>query len=79
MTSNVSAHGMDLSCATDLRPGTRCEVAFALPCNGRLHALRLQGCVVRNESRTDDVSIGVVFFGMPERTQELLELFVCTG
>ena len=77
-TTNVSAHGMDLSCTTELRASTRCEVAFALPVDGQLRPLQLQGCVVRSEARDDGFSLGLVFFGMPARTQELLELFICT-
>ena len=75
-TTNVSAHGVDLSCPVELRPATRCDVAFALPDGNQWHALKLQGCVVRSSRREDDYSLGLVFFGMPARTQELLELFI---
>ncbi|WP_374564677.1 PilZ domain-containing protein [Ideonella sp.] len=75
-TGNVSAHGMDLACDTDLRPATRCEVTFSLPIGGQLRALRLQACVVRSAPTPDGFSLGLVFFGMPQRTQELLESFV---
>lgn len=75
-TGNISAHGMDLACDVDLRPATRCEVTFSLPVGGQLRALRLQACVVRSAPAPDGFSLGLVFFGMPQRTQELLESFV---
>jgi hypothetical protein len=78
-STNVSAHGMDLSSAVELRPSTRCEVEFALPVDGQTRLLRLQACVVRSAALTDEFSLGLVFFGMPERTQELLEVFLCSG
>lgn len=77
-TANVSAHGVDLSCMHELRPSTRCEVAFALPVGNDWRAVKLQACVVRSTTREDDYSLGLVFFGMPERTKELLELFICS-
>jgi hypothetical protein len=78
-STNVSAHGMDLSSAIELRPATRCEVEFALPIDGQRRLLRIQACVVRSTALTDEFSLGLVFFGMPQRTQELLELFLCTS
>lgn len=77
-TTNVSAHGVDLSCPHELRPSTRCEVAFALPVGDGWRAVKLQACVVRSSAREDDYSLGLVFFGMPEKTKELLELFICS-
>lgn len=77
-TTNVSAHGIDLSSSLELRPSTRCEVAFALPVGDEWRAVKLQACVVRSAAREDDYSLGLVFFGMPERTKELLELFICS-
>lgn len=78
-STNVSAHGMDLSSAIELRPSTRCEVEFALPVDGQVRILRIQACVVRSATLSDEFSLGLVFFGMPERTQELLERFLCSG
>lgn len=75
-TGNISAHGMDLACNIDLRPATRCEVTFSLPIGGQMRSLRLQACVVRSTPAPDGFSLGLVFFGMPQRTQELLESFV---
>ena len=78
-STNVSAHGMDLSSAIELRPATRCEVEFALPVDDQMRPLRLQACVVRSSVLSGEFSLGLVFFGMPERTQQLLELFICTS
>lgn len=77
-TTNVSAHGVDVSCMQELRPSTRCEVAFALPVGDGWRAVKLQACVVRCDTREDDYSLGLVFFGMPEKTKELLEFFICS-
>lgn len=75
-TTNVSVHGIDLISDTDLRPATRCEVAFSLPVSGQMRSVQLQACVVRSTPGPDSFSLGLVFFGMPHRTKELLESFV---
>ena len=75
-TANVSVHGLDLTSDTDLRPATRCEVAFSLPVSGQMRPVQLQACVVRSTPNADSFSLGLVFFGMPQRTKELLESFV---
>ncbi|HEX5683140.1 MAG TPA: PilZ domain-containing protein [Ideonella sp.] len=75
-TANVSVHGVDLISEIELRPATRCEVAFSLPIAGQMRPVQLQACVVRSTPGVDNFSLGLVFFGMPPRTQELLESFV---
>jgi len=75
-TANISVHGLDLISDTDLRPGTRCEVAFSLPIGGQMRPVQVQACVVRSTPGADSFSLGLVFFGMPQRTKELLESFV---
>ncbi len=75
-TANVSVHGLDLTSDTDLRPATRCEVAFSLPVSSQMRPVQLKACVVRSTPGPDSFSLGLVFFGMPQRTKELLESFV---
>jgi len=77
-TTNVSVHGVDLISDTDLRPATRCEVVFSLPLGSQMRPVQLQACVVRSTPGPDSFSLGLVFFGMPHRTKELLESFVCS-
>ncbi|MEK8033673.1 PilZ domain-containing protein [Ideonella sp. DXS29W] len=77
-TTNISAHGVDLCSCVELPPATRCELAFNLPIDGEPRSVHVQACVVRSEARGGAFSAGLVFFGMPDRTRELLELFVCS-
>lgn len=77
-TVEVSASGVALSSALNIRPGGRCLVRIALPAQPPQPMLAVQGVVTYSvlSQRDGGFRVGVQFQALPRGAQERLQAFM---
>ena len=76
IATNVSVRGFEIASRERLPPGRRCTVRFTLPLEGQPRRISLDASVVRSVADGDEFRAGLIVYGLPPATRELLECFV---
>jgi hypothetical protein len=73
---NLSKHGVELICLTELRPATHCRLRFTSTAGLRPQVVRANACVVRARREGNGYRIGMLLSAATPRAVDLLECLV---
>ncbi len=73
---NLSKHGVELICLTELRPATTCRLRFTSTAGLRPQVVRANACVVRARRDGNGYRVGLLLSAATPRAGDLLECLV---
>jgi hypothetical protein len=73
---NLSKHGVELICLSELRPATTCRLRFTSTAGLRPQVVRANACVVRASREGNGYRVGLLLSAATPRANDLLECLV---